>query len=62
MINKYHNGFPLEYGVHISKQNANKIYKLLWTHSFEMVLYLPFFLSSHTVTVSSFSHLQTTDK
>lgn len=36
-------GFSLEYGVHISKQNANKIYKLLWTHSFEMVLFLPFF-------------------
>ena len=41
-------GFSLEYGVHISKQNANKIYKLLWTHSFEMVLFLPFFsLSPH---------------
>ena len=50
-------GFSLEYGVHISKQNANKIYKLLLTHSFEMVLFLPFFLSSHSVTVSSFSHL-----
>lgn len=36
-------GFSLEYGVHISKQNANKIYKLLLTHSFEMVLFLPFF-------------------
>ena len=36
-------GFSLEYGVHISNQNANKIYKLLWTHSFEMVLFLPFF-------------------
>ena len=49
MINKYHNGFLIgEYGVHISKQNANKIYKLLWTHSFEMVLFLPFFsLSPH---------------
>ena len=55
-------GFSLEYGVHISKQNVNKIYKLLWTHSFEMVLFLPFFLSSHTMTVSSFSHLQTTDE
>lgn len=55
-------GLSLEYGVHISKQNANKIYKLLLTHSFEMVLFLPFFLPSHTVTVSSFSHLQTTDE
>ena len=55
-------GFSMEYGVHISKQNANKIYKLLLTHSFEMVLFLPFFLSSQTMTVSSFSHLQTTDK
>ena len=55
-------GFSLECGVHISKQNANKIYKLLLTHCFEMVLFCPFFLSSHTVTVSSFSHLQTTDK
>ena len=36
-------GFSLEYGVHISKQNVNKIYKLLLTHSFEMVLFLPFF-------------------
>ena len=36
-------GLSLEYGVHISKQNVNKIYKLLLTHSFEMVLFLPFF-------------------
>ena len=51
-------GFSMEYGVHISKQSANKIYKLnkvLLTHSFEMVLFLPFFLSPHTVTVSYLS-------
>ena len=48
-------GFSLEYGVHISKQNANKIYKLLLTHSFEMVLFLPFFLSCHAVTLSYLS-------
>ena len=48
-------GFSMEYGVHISKQSANKIYKVLLTHSFEMVLFLPFFLSPHTVTVSCLS-------